>query len=1008
MTSPPKPPLIEIEKTQQANTIGEAYIRQLPIDRRDYLSFTLLAPGVVDSNAFADNTDFRVTQTPQSGLSFYGSNGRGNNVTVDGAEANDDAGAVRRTLSQEAVQEFQINRSNYSAEFGGASGGVINIVSKSGTNEMHGSAFFFFRHDALDARDPFAIAPPSLSPFALGVPGTAVDPPSNRQQFGGTAGFPIRRDKTFMFVGYEGLRRDEKVSVPVLTNSSIFAPTDRQAPILAGLTALGATTVPCLSSPATTLPAATCAFVLGRILTVDPTTAGSPESAFMALSEPFLVNLFSRNSGVFPFIAHSDQFSARFDHQFNERNQLFIRYNFTDARERNPNLRALVGFSRGNLIDQLDSTIALGWYRQISPRFQNEVRAQWNYYTFDVTPNDPLGPELNLAGFGFFNRDIFLPSFTTGRRYEIADNLTFLTGRHKMKFGGYLLLRDNATESHTFFPGRFNFGELPGGLLSPCLSAPAACGLSATLTPGPLTALQSFKLGLPQFYQQGFDNPTVTNINPLWAFYWQDTFALRSNLTLNFGIRYELDQRRKPLRTDNNNFAPRFGFSWDPFNDKKTVIRGGYGIFYSPTYYQIDYVVQALGIVNGFRQIAQVFAPLTLPQPCLPLGVATPTVPFSACIFQTLLIQGRIGCTSTTGEACITPSNLTQFGITVSHTGPIPPFTVVFSGSNDYANSYAQQGSFGLEREVLPGLSIAADYIFSRALKITRARDKNLLSTAPLVATGPAGIPIRRWNVPPCPVGCFVDTSSPPIILQDIVYESTARSFYHGGIITLNKRFSHHFSLLASYTFSKAIDEVTDFNSDFQPNDQSNLRAERALSAFDQRHKFVIAGVLESPWKGGEGASVFARIFSGFTLSPILRANSGRPFNLLVGSDINGDRHSTTDRPPGAGRNAGRGPSFWTFDLRLARRISFGESRNLELMFEAFNLFNRLNFTSINNTVSCSSDNLEPRCVPPGVLTAPFNLIGTESLTTARHLRPLDFTSAFDPRRIQLGIRFAF
>ena len=138
-----EPPVIETERATQSNTIEENYIRNLPIDRRDYLSFTLLAPGVVDSNALADNTDFRVTQSPQSGLSFYGSNGRGNSVTVDGAEANDAGGGVRSTLSQEAVQEFQINRSNYAAEFGGASGGVINIVSKSGSNDFHGRALWF-------------------------------------------------------------------------------------------------------------------------------------------------------------------------------------------------------------------------------------------------------------------------------------------------------------------------------------------------------------------------------------------------------------------------------------------------------------------------------------------------------------------------------------------------------------------------------------------------------------------------------------------------------------------------------------------------------------------------------------------------------------------------------------------------------------------------------------------------------------------------------------------------
>ena len=152
------PPVVETERASQANTLTEEYLTDLPIDRRDYLTFTLLLPGVSNSTRLADDQDFRVKQTPQSGLSFYGSNGRGNSVTVDGGEAQDDAGGVRLTISQDAVQEFQVNRSNYSAELGGASGASINIVSKSGTNDLHGRLYGYFRNDVMDARDPFAFS----------------------------------------------------------------------------------------------------------------------------------------------------------------------------------------------------------------------------------------------------------------------------------------------------------------------------------------------------------------------------------------------------------------------------------------------------------------------------------------------------------------------------------------------------------------------------------------------------------------------------------------------------------------------------------------------------------------------------------------------------------------------------------------------------------------------------------------------------------------------------------
>jgi hypothetical protein len=216
-----------------------------------------------------------------------------------------------------------------------------------------------------------------------------------------------------------------------------------------------------------------------------------------------------------------------------------------------------------------------------------------------------------------------------------------------------------------------------------------------------------------------------------------------------------------------------------------------------------------------------------------------------------------------------------------------------------------------------------------------------------------------------------------PSLVQDNVYEGTGRSFYHGLTLEVQKRLSSRVNLNANYTLSKAIDDVVDFNSDFQANDQLNLRAERALSSFDQRHKFVAYASIAAP--------------SSFTVTPIFRSNSGRPFNLLVGSDLNQDFHSTTDRPPFAGRNTGRGPNFWTVDLRLTRPIQLGDTGKIELIAEAFNIFNRLNFRSVNNTV--------------GVLAPPFEVEGRRDLSPSQ---PLAFTSAFDPRQIQLGARFSF
>jgi hypothetical protein len=235
-----QPAIVETERGSQADLIPQQYIEDLPIDRRDYLTFTLLAPGVSDSTRLAGDQDFRVKQTPQSGLSFYGSNGRGNSITVDGGETSGDSGGERLTVSQDSVQEFQINRSNYAADLGSATGASINIVTKSGTNNMHGTLYGFFRDDVMDAANPFsftqALAPGEVfNPANPDTVGSPIKDTLTRQQFGGTLGFPIQKDKTFLFVSFEGLRQDAQNAVPLLESTDIFRPTAAEDAIIANL-----------------------------------------------------------------------------------------------------------------------------------------------------------------------------------------------------------------------------------------------------------------------------------------------------------------------------------------------------------------------------------------------------------------------------------------------------------------------------------------------------------------------------------------------------------------------------------------------------------------------------------------------------------------------------------------------------------------------------------------------------------------------------------------------------
>ena len=1033
-------PVVETERGSQADRIIQQYIADLPVDRRDYLTFTLLAPGVSDSTRLAGDQDFRVKQTPQSGLSFYGSNGRGNSITVDGGETSGDSGGVRLTVSQDDVQEFQINRSNYAADLGAATGASINIVTKSGTNNVHGTLYGFFRDDAMDAENPFSFSQAlqpgqTFNPANPDTLGSPIKDTLTRQQFGGTIGFPIKKDKTFLFAAFEGLRQDAQNAVPLLTDTDIFRPTAAQDAIIAGLATSSAPSVTCF--PGVTLPPAVCAFALQSILTVNPNPGPNPfVTPGQAALSAFLVNQFETQGGVFPYDTREYLASGRLDHHFDVNNELSLTYRYGHDLEESPDVQSLTALSAGSSTHTYDHNLQAAWYHQFSATAQNEARVQWDYNSFNVIPNEPGEVGLQLPGFiNNLGTNIFLPSITLLRRYEFTDNFSLIRGHHTLKFGAYELLRGNHTDSHTFFPGRFVFGSLPGAAISPQL---------ATTTVNPL---QSASLGLPEIYQQGFGIPTVGNYDrPLTAFYAQDSWKMAPNFTLNYGLRYELDTQYAPLTTYKKDFGPRISFAWDPFKDHKTVIRGGYGIFYGPVDFVIPDVDLALGVVNKNRsavensspagQVANVsgicgvsqfgvpIIPGTGSSPCnRPIsiyadgfaGVPALGIAGSATVFQTLFAQGLIQCTTPApgNNACITPAAVAPLGLDVTNTGPLSPLQVLFVNQPGYRPPIAQQASFGLEREIGPGFSISLSGIYTHTQRLPVAIDTNLLPAPVSTVTLANGqtVSYRNWNTStatdplggtepgglPCaadPYLCFVN----PLIVQNNQYTSAAYALYEGGIVEVKRSFNDRFTLFGNYTFSKGFDTSTDYNTDYGPQDPTNLNLDRSVSEFDQKHKLVIAGVLDSPWRQS--------ILSGFQLAPIFSAHSGHPFNLLAGGEVNGDNHTTNERPIGAARDTGLGPDYIDFDMRLTWAHKLGEKSNLQFTAEGFNIANRTNFASVNNEVSPLFG------FTPGFTT--FNVRGIRPGTalpggeTATSSTPLAFTSAFPKRQVQLGLRLTF
>ena len=922
-------PVIEPERTQLANTIESVRIHNLPINRRNFLDFALLAPGVAETNYLVDGSDYRVAQAPHSGLSFGGSNGRGNAFSIDGVENYYNSGGVRPSLSQEAVQEFQINRSTFSAEIGGASGGAVNIVSKSGTNDFRGNFFGFLRQRDIQARNFFD---PGKSAFT-------------RLQSGATAGGPITRDKNFFFAALERLDRQETAFVPIYQDRAgllRLTPSQQQ---LADF--FEATQSPQLVGLARTMRAA---------LTPTPRT----------------LELFDRNSGSFPFSEDQTQFSLRLDHRLSERHNLFTRFNLTKNFNQNAQFGALVAFNRGRSLEMLDGAAMANHSWVLNSHWVLETRAAFGYNKFDIQPTDRLGPGIDINGYGLFGREIFLPSTVFDRHYQLQQSWNTFQRHHDLKFGFDLNPVADSARSETFFAGRFVFGgRIPLALLLNSATGDPnfTTSLAGTLAglgqrqlianlQAPLTSLQSFTLGLPEFYQQGFGDPHWRGWSKRFNLFLQDTWRVRPGLTLSLGVRYELEANPANVGTDPNNLGPRFGFAWTPTAHGRTVIRGGYGLYYSQINLQVANVAETL----AGKQIAQAFVQIT----ALP-GLVNPRTrqPLtSADVYQTLLAQGIIG------RRAITREDLVQFGLNPSTTAP---GSVVFGIVPDFVNPYAHQASLEIER-ALGGWALSAAYNFNRGAHLVRILDRNLY----YAGRRPDGAPTFG----------FFD----PLIMQKNIFESTANSFYHALVVQAARRFSQHFAFHAHYTFSKAMDEVTDFNTDFQPHDQLNARAERALSAFHQQHRFVLNAVLESPLRPGKGKGLWTNLLGGFTFSPIGVASSGRPFNVLTGVDNLGDRHSTTHRPLRAGRNIGQGPDYFSLDSRLSRKFFLGrnERRSLEFIAEGFNLLNRTNFRSVNNTVGDIALEELPR-----------PLVGRLGIPTL----PLSFTAAFDPRQFQLGLK---
>ena len=925
-------PVIEVERSQQANTINRLQVENLPNIGRGFTNYVFTLPGVSSSDTpRAQNPGFTFGS---SGFSIGGSNGRSNLVTLDGGENEYGSGQLRTDISIEAIQEFQVNRNAFAAEYGFTAGTAINVITKGGTNNFHGSGFLFYRSQKTSARNFFNVG--SKEAF------------DQRVFPGGTFGGPLKKNKAFFFTSYEHLKSDSARFRSYTDSPLVKGPTAAQLEYLALLDASASAN-------------------LRRI-------GASLRQSLTTTNFPLTMQLLRENEGNVNAPDRTHNWTTRLDFQVDNNDSITGRFSLTHNDTDNL-LEGNTGApSASTVLIYRDYTAVGTWSHTFNSNIVNQLRLQFvPNNSAKTVPKAPGTTSLLIQGFGNFGRDFASPFNTFQDRYQFEDTVAWAKGAHNLKFGASYRPVNYRVINELWFSGEWNFSS---GVFPLILGVPAADrtalvvfnrslgnnpdGTRRVPDNGPVLAnfssIQAFNFGLPFLFRQGFGNPEWKD----WAHYLgtfaQDSWKVTPRFTLDFGVRYDYDAEPEPLNKKGY-VSPRVGFAWDPWGDQKTVIRGGGGLFYSPVYYQVVYVTNLLNDSGQF--INQVFrTPLDgaqAPAAIWGAGVAAGILPFQAL-----------------------PEDFFQ-GIGVP-TGQGNAGRVVFDVDPNYENPYSIQGSFGISREIANNLSLDLAYQFYRGVHIQVSQEVNYQET---------GVVDPAFG----PLFARID----PAIAQLNIYKSIGNSIYHGMTASLRKRYSHNFQFEAHYTWSKAIDDQTDFNSAFAAFIPTRLDLERAVSAFDVPHIFTANGVFRTPFKTGSDSNVLEKILADVTLSPIVTVRSGIPFTLRIGTDVNGDTHALYDRPFLASRNSGRGAKFAAFNMRLGKQfyIDRDQDTRIEFIVEGANLFNRTNFTSVNDVIGRSSP----------LLFGPFDQEGSSDIPRTS---PLGFTSAAPGRQIQFGLKIAF
>jgi hypothetical protein len=767
--------LVETTSSTVANTIDQRRIENLPINERSATGFALTLSTVGRDNGRP------IGPAPTSGINVGGQRGRSTLVQVDGADFTDNSvNAARSTVSQEAVQEYQVATNSYAPEFGRATGGIVNVITKGGTNKFSGNVFGFIRDKSIQANNPFA--PIDNADF-------------RRTQWGATFGGPIVKDKTFFFASYERRDRDESgfytsdaargldqsvtLGAPILPFTQTFGGlTAQQAQFAQNLIASGnpqfiqaavgylyfassgtntalTGTNPLLSpgGPLTPIPAGTQVgsrfFLSGAPVPTGTMGTNGLPIAFRPLNDL---------QRIFPVTDNTNFFSFRADHSVNENNQLTMRFGWNtndvtgiQVESQNQSI-GQNDFSRTGIQDLTDYSFSAGLNTILSTNWANEFKFSFGRRETSFRSQNGEAVSFNISGAAFIGRELFSPVVRTENRYQFADNLNWVFGDHIFKFGGDVnFITIPSFEFELNFAGLFNFGPFAAGNLNPAFGALGAPDF---------TPVQSYGLGLPSTFIQGFGNPNGDFSNKPLAFFAQDTWRVRPNITINYGVRYDIEFTKQidvvgltdPLSgislsasdvlaaqdavnvqqgipVDKNNFAPRFGFAYDINNDGKTVIRGALGLFY-------DHPLLAIATNSDIGDAAQ------QQQGVLTAGSPSSTALLNASqVFQgTVCVPGapQTPVCAAQGPGVFTPgvapSASYQFGRqrfddqTFPGFGAVLPFSLPIAKDFEYA--YATQANFTVERQLTNDMALSVGYIFVGARHLPHPTDLNTPNVA--------------------------------------------------------------------------------------------------------------------------------------------------------------------------------------------------------------------------------------------------------------------------------------